>query len=353
MVKAAHAFALLSGGLLMAGCQTAGNNLRQLNNGIRVPEAAAGQMRAEQQLAAGREALQQRNYATAIAALREAALEPAVAPASLNGLGVAYAGIGRNDLAEQYFRRAITADPTNPRYEENLARLYRAQLAVAQARRDKEREREEALAARQQAIRVRQLAAGIRVAAPKQQMVVVSRGEVQLRTVSSQAPAVASASVPAPVPAVRLAISTAVPGALVPAGPLTVETPSTSPVVVMAQRAPAVSASGLRSDAPVTVIEPPRAAIVVEGRREIVLPKQAEAAAPVTLAVSTSGRVYAPGNSTGISVEQPASPERPSVQLALGKDIGATIMKPMMARQSILGQLDSDLTVNSLPLGVE
>jgi hypothetical protein len=353
MAKSAPAIAILSGGLLLAGCQTAGNNLRQLNNGIRVPEAAAGQLRAEQQLAAGRAALQQRNFATAIVALREAAIDPALAPASLNGLGVAYAGIGRNDLAEQYFRRAISADPANPRYEENLARLYRAQLAVAQARRDKERAREEALAARQQANRVRQLAAGIQVAAPKQQMVVVSRGEVQLRTVRDQLPVAARALVAAPAPAARLAVSTAVPGALVPAGPLPVESPAAVPVVVVAQRAPAVSATGLRATAPVTVIEPPRTAIVVEGRREIVLPKQAEQAAPAVLAVSSTGRLYAPGSGSGISVGHPATTSGSSVQLAVGKDIGATIMKPMMARQSTLGPLDSDLTVNSLPLGVE
>lgn len=47
--------------------------------------------------------------------------EPA-APA-FNGLGVAYARLGRADLAYRFFTQASTADPANPLYARNLATL--------------------------------------------------------------------------------------------------------------------------------------------------------------------------------------------------------------------------------------
>lgn len=47
--------------------------------------------------------------------------EPA-APA-LNGLGVAYARLGRADLAYRFFTQASAADPANPLYARNLATL--------------------------------------------------------------------------------------------------------------------------------------------------------------------------------------------------------------------------------------
>lgn len=47
------------------------------------------------------------------------------APA-LNGLGVAYARIGRADLAARYFKMAAEADPDNEGYRANLAKLYQS-----------------------------------------------------------------------------------------------------------------------------------------------------------------------------------------------------------------------------------
>lgn len=50
-----------------------------------------------------------------------------VAPA-VNGLGIAYARLGRLDLARRYFERAIAEDPGNDHYQDNLTLL----LAVPQ-----------------------------------------------------------------------------------------------------------------------------------------------------------------------------------------------------------------------------
>jgi len=45
-----------------------------------------------------------------------------VAPA-INGLGIAYARLGRFDLAKRFFERAIAVDPGNDRYQDNLTLL--------------------------------------------------------------------------------------------------------------------------------------------------------------------------------------------------------------------------------------
>src|SRR5579863_8268985 len=45
-----------------------------------------------------------------------------VAPA-INGLWIAYARLGRFDLAKRFFERAIAADPANDRYQDNLTLL--------------------------------------------------------------------------------------------------------------------------------------------------------------------------------------------------------------------------------------
>lgn len=43
-----------------------------------------------------------------------------------NGLGVAFSRLGRYDLAQQYFTRAITIAPDDQRFQANLARLMRS-----------------------------------------------------------------------------------------------------------------------------------------------------------------------------------------------------------------------------------
>ncbi len=90
-------------------------------------------------LAMGRQALADGQYGTAIAALRFARLDPACSAEATNALGVAYARIGRDDLAERYFREALALAPDDRRFAANLARFEQAQaqrlasLAAAQA----------------------------------------------------------------------------------------------------------------------------------------------------------------------------------------------------------------------------
>lgn len=75
------------------------------------------------QLAAGRQALDAGNYAAAITAFSNVRTVPGFEGDAYNGLAIAYAGIGRHDLAETYFRRAVAVSPTNERFRRNLARF--------------------------------------------------------------------------------------------------------------------------------------------------------------------------------------------------------------------------------------
>lgn len=116
---------------LLAGCQSFSANSRHLEAGFRVAEPVDTKTLVAQQLAEGRAALATRNYATAVASFRSAALDPAAAAEAHNGLAIAYAGIGRNDLADRYFRMAIAEAPENPRYQANLVRLDRTRQTIA------------------------------------------------------------------------------------------------------------------------------------------------------------------------------------------------------------------------------
>lgn len=81
----------------------------------------------------GRLALDGGNYAEAIACFSAARIEPGLLASSLNGMGVAYARLGREDLAERYFREAAAAAPGDQRYAANLLRLQQS-VAAGQRR---------------------------------------------------------------------------------------------------------------------------------------------------------------------------------------------------------------------------
>lgn len=59
----------------------------------------------------------------AVASFRIAQLDRATRADASNGLGVAYAKLGRLDLAERYFQAAILSDPENTKFAANLLRL--------------------------------------------------------------------------------------------------------------------------------------------------------------------------------------------------------------------------------------
>lgn len=75
-----------------------------------------------QRMEAGRLHLKQGNPTKAIEAFRQASYNPATAAEAFNGMGVAYASMGRSDVARDLFTRAIEQDPADQRYWRNLAR---------------------------------------------------------------------------------------------------------------------------------------------------------------------------------------------------------------------------------------
>ncbi|WP_296679633.1 tetratricopeptide repeat protein [Novosphingobium sp.] len=77
---------------------------------------------------AGRKALDHGNAGMAIEAFTRAVTSGEAPAPALNGLGVAYARIGRFDLAQRYFQRAAQIDPDEMRYQSNLSRLMRSPL---------------------------------------------------------------------------------------------------------------------------------------------------------------------------------------------------------------------------------
>ncbi|PKB14524.1 hypothetical protein B0I00_2114 [Novosphingobium kunmingense] len=77
---------------------------------------------------AGRRALNEGSAGLAIEAFTRAVTSGEAPAPAFNGLGVAYARIGRVDLAQRYFERAAQVDPADTRYQTNLARLLRSPL---------------------------------------------------------------------------------------------------------------------------------------------------------------------------------------------------------------------------------
>lgn len=72
---------------------------------------------------AGRTALEAGAYGAAIEEFSRALAYGENRAVAVNGLGVAYAKIGRADLAHRYFSEALTIEPENPRYVANFNRL--------------------------------------------------------------------------------------------------------------------------------------------------------------------------------------------------------------------------------------
>ena len=131
---------------------------------------------------AGRQQLTIGQVGLAIQSFQHAlAVGEPVAPAA-NGLGVAFARLGRFELAAGYFQRAIAADPADARYAQNLGRLTRSPTMLM--RRDAD------LAAA--VLRAEQAAQGGKTGEATTartepgRMQRVSRGEVRIATVAPQ-----------------------------------------------------------------------------------------------------------------------------------------------------------------------
>lgn len=110
---------LLTSSFALGGCQL----FKPSGLGV---ASSKGAVQAERQTSfgdLGREHLRAGRYGLAIEAFeRSLAFGEQPAPA-YNGLGVAYAKLGRPELAYRFFRKALMSDPDNPVYSRNMAAL--------------------------------------------------------------------------------------------------------------------------------------------------------------------------------------------------------------------------------------
>ncbi|MBX7460150.1 hypothetical protein [Qipengyuania huizhouensis] len=123
-MKPASTLALVALAASLGGCQ----NFIQAFDFSRhssAPQYAIGPADLEE----GREHLRAGRTGNALAPLHRAALNPQTSGDALNALGVAYAKLGRADLAERYFVAATRVDADNERFAANLDRFYRSDLA--------------------------------------------------------------------------------------------------------------------------------------------------------------------------------------------------------------------------------
>lgn len=191
---------------------------------------------------AGRRQLAEGQIGLAIESFQKAlaAGEP-TAPAA-NGLGVAFARLGRFELALGYFQRAMAADPTDARYAANIGRLTRS--AAMQMRHDQDlaaaaQKASEAQAGRLAAVQP----ATARVDRGKLER--VSRGEVRIATVAPQTAPARSAGLPVDRrfrPLVR--VTFAKPAGVQPQPFVRVALPETKPALVATSVAAAASKAG-------------------------------------------------------------------------------------------------------------
>lgn len=150
---------------------------------LRVPEQPSAEQYGAQQMALGRQMLDESQYGQAIIAFRNVQHMPEHAAAAHNGLGIAYGQIGRFDLAEHYFRLATMEAPADTRYQANLNRFYRSVPAVA-VRADRGGQMAMAQAAVQPGLPVvyRTANATVRIEFPTLRTVRVSSNEVRIET---------------------------------------------------------------------------------------------------------------------------------------------------------------------------
>ncbi|WP_435417887.1 tetratricopeptide repeat protein [Parerythrobacter aurantius] len=73
----------------------------------------------------GRAFLRDGQISAAVASFKIAQIDPDTAADAKNGLGVAFAKLGRLDLADRYFREALALRPSDDRFAANLLRLQR------------------------------------------------------------------------------------------------------------------------------------------------------------------------------------------------------------------------------------
>ena len=120
----AYATGLLATAAMLGGCQSFLGNAFASKS--REPASAADVDLSgyfAERLEAGRLHLKANRPAQAAIAFRQASYDPKVAAEAFNGMAVAYAQIGRRDLAAQFFELAMQRAPDDERFARNFARL--------------------------------------------------------------------------------------------------------------------------------------------------------------------------------------------------------------------------------------
>jgi len=141
MNKAIKIATIVTASIALTGCQSFINKLGFGPKDQTMRAEAGAPIFGSDELEKGRAAMKAGYLANAIAQFRMAAMNQETAPDAFNGLGVAYAKLGRADLAERYFKMAVNLDATNQRYAANLTRFYNSSLgnsSRALAMREKE-----------------------------------------------------------------------------------------------------------------------------------------------------------------------------------------------------------------------
>lgn len=119
---------------MLAGCQSsplAGWNFGKSDNGrLAASPTVDGLIILEE----GRQYLREGNISKAVASFQLARMDKSTAAAANNGLAVAYAKLGRPDLAERYFMTAAALDPNESKYVANLLRLQGNVMLARSAR---------------------------------------------------------------------------------------------------------------------------------------------------------------------------------------------------------------------------
>lgn len=143
MISANRVSAVAAAALMLGGCQSFPLTSWMFKSERSETRQLAGNTAGA--LEEGRAFLREGNIASAVASFRIAALDRANRADACNGLAVAYAKLGRADLAERYFREAMAAEPDNQRYAANLLRLQKQVMLARQS--DESARTSEALAA--------------------------------------------------------------------------------------------------------------------------------------------------------------------------------------------------------------
>lgn len=114
---------LASGAFLLSGCASIfGGKQARVDNAERVDIMEVYSEYAAEQLTTGRDLLQAGAFVSALKPLRRASADPKTAPAAYNAMGVAYAKLGREDVASRLFGLALMLEPENRAFASNLKR---------------------------------------------------------------------------------------------------------------------------------------------------------------------------------------------------------------------------------------